>query len=258
LGDTIVSITAEKAGIIKPGVPVVTAAEQFEVLDVIKWVASTRNAPVRIVGEDVEYHLLSSTIDGTLVELGGISVPVNLPLLGGYQAVNAVTAYAAALELDKRNIMVEEKAIVDGLQNVQWSGRLELVKSRPMMILDATHTPDGARRIALEVSRLFDGNLTLVIGVLNDKDLEGVVGPFAGISTKAIATAPITERAYPAKKVAQVLSRHLRNVEIESNIPLAMQRAIEVTGADGVILITGSIYTIGEAKTWLESHERSK
>jgi dihydrofolate synthase/folylpolyglutamate synthase len=103
---------------------------------------------------------------------------------------------------------------------------------------------------------LFGDDSTLVIGVLNDKDLDGVVSPFAEIAAKAIATAPATERAYSAAMVAQVLDRHLKYVEIEPNVPRAIQRAIEVSGANGVILITGSIYMIGEAKVWLGSHER--
>ncbi len=256
LGDTLCSIAAEKAGIIKTGVPVVTAVDQPEVLDVIERIAKAKGAQVRIVGKDVEYHLLSSTLEGTTVELGGLSAPVELPLLGGYQAVNAATAYLAALELDRKGVAVEEKAIIAGLQNVRWPGRLDLVHRKPMIVLDATHTPDGARKVALEVGRLFGANLTLVIGVLNDKDLEGVVGPFARIANKAIATAPATERAYPATEVAQVLDRFLKNVEIKPNIPSAIRRAIEVTETSGVILITGSIYTIGEAKAWLECHER--
>ena len=256
LGNTLSLIAAEKAGIIKRGVPVVTAADQPEVLDVIKRVALAKGAPVRIVGKEVDYRLISATLDGTLVELGDLSVPVKLPLLGGYQAMNAATAYAAALELDRKHVVVEKKAIIAGLENVQWPGRLELVQGRPMIVLDATHTPDGARKVALEFNRLFGRNTTLVIGVLNDKDLAGVVGPFAGIAKKAIATAPATERAYPATMVGQVLERDIKSVEIEPNIPLAIQRAIEISEANGVILITGSIYTIGEAKAWLESHER--
>ena len=256
LGNTLSLIAAEKAGIIKRGVPVVTAADQPEVLDVIKRVALAKGAPVRIVSKEVDYRLISATLDGTLVELGDLSVPVKLPLLGGYQAMNAATAYAAALELDRKHVVVEKKAIIAGLENVQWPGRLELVQGRPMIVLDATHTPDGARKVALEFNRLFGRNTTLVIGVLNDKDLAGVVGPFAGIAKKAIATAPATERAYPATMVGQVLERDIKSVEIEPNIPLAIQRAIEISEANGVILITGSIYTIGEAKAWLESHER--
>jgi len=256
LGNTLGAIAAEKAGIIKPGVPVVTAADHPEVLDVIKHVALARGAPVRVVGKDVDYRLISATLEGTLVELGGLSVPVKLPLLGGYQAVNAAMAYAAALELDRNNIDVQEKAIIAGLENVRWPGRLELLQGRPTIVLDATHTPDGARKVALEFNRLFGRSMTLVIGVLNDKDLAGVAGPFAGIAKKAIATAPATERAYPAAMVAQVLDRELKSVEIEPNIPRAIQRAIEISEANEVILITGSIYTVGEAKAWLESHER--
>ena len=258
LGNTLSSIAAEKAGIIKPGVPVVTAADQPEVLDVIKRIALAKEAPVRIVGKDVDYRLISATTEGTTIELGSLSVPVKLPLLGGYQAVNAATAYAAALELDRINVEVEEKAIIAGLENVRWPGRLELVQGRPMIVLDATHTPEGARKVALEFNKLFGRNMTLVIGVLNDKDLAGVVGPFAGIAKKAIATAPATERAYPATMVAQVLDRDLKNVEIEPSIPRAIQRAIEISEANEVILITGSIYTVGEAKAWLGSHERPR
>jgi dihydrofolate synthase/folylpolyglutamate synthase len=257
LGNTLSSIAAEKAGIIKPGVPVVTAADQPEVLEVIKRVALAQGAPVRTVRQGVDYRLISATLEGTSIQLGNLSVPVKLPLLGGYQAMNAAIAYAAALELDRRNVEIEEEAIIAGLEKVQWPGRLELLQGRPLIVLDATHTPDGARKIAIEFNRLFGRNMTLVIGVLNDKDLAGVVSPFAAIAKRAIATAPATERAYPADMIAQVLSQEMQNVEIEPNIPRAIRRAIEITEVNGVILVTGSIYTIGEAKAWLGSYERS-
>ncbi|MDD1743653.1 MAG: hypothetical protein LUO85_03410, partial [Methanomassiliicoccales archaeon] len=256
LGHTLSSIAAEKAGIIKPGVPVVTAAEQPEVLEVIRRGASANGAALRIVVKDIDYHLVSSTQEGTIVKLSGLPAPVKLPLLGGYQAVNAATAYTAAIELDRRGIEVVEHAMIAGLEKVRWAGRLELLQTEPRMILDASHTPEGACKVAMEVEKLFGNDLTLVIGVLNDKDLEGVVGPFARIASSAIATSPATERAYAANEVALALNRHLKDVEIESNVPHAIARAIEKAGSGGVVLITGSIYTIGEAKAWLESYER--
>jgi dihydrofolate synthase / folylpolyglutamate synthase len=256
LGDTLSSIAGEKAGIIKPGVPVVTAVEQAEALEVIKQMALSKRATVRVVGNDIAYRLVSSTLDGILIEIGNLPSLVRVPLLGAYQAVNAATAYAAAIELEGRGVHIEEKAIIAGLQNVQWPGRLQLIKGRPTIILDASHTPEGARKVALEVNKLFDRDLTLVIGVLSDKDLNGVVGPFARISSRAIATSPATNRAYPADAVAQALNRYLGDVEIEPNVHNAMNRATEISQADGVILVTGSIYTIGEARTWLESNEK--
>ncbi len=257
LGDSLKSIAAEKAGIIKPGVPVVTAAEQAEVLEVIQQVAFANGAAVRVVGRDVSYRLINSTLEGSLVELGGLSIPVRVPLLGEYQAVNAATAYGAVVELARKGIQVDEKAIIGGLQNVQWAGRLEIVRTKPLIVLDASHTPDGARKTASEAKKLFGGDLTIVIGVLNDKDLDGVVRPFATIARRAIATAPETDRAFSAEDVAQALKCHLKDVEIVPNVPSAIRRAIEISGADGKILVTGSIYTIGEAKAWLGSHERS-
>jgi dihydrofolate synthase/folylpolyglutamate synthase len=253
LGDNLRSIAEEKAGIIKSGVAVVTAVQQAEVLDVIHKVASAKGAAVRVVGREVSFDLISSTLDGTVVEIGNLTSPVILPLLGGYQAVNAATASMAADELDKKGVRVEEQAIVNGLQKVQWPGRLELIRRRPMVILDASHTPDGAQRIASDIAELFGRELTLVIGVLSDKDLDGVVGPFARICSRAIATSPATERAYPADVVAKCLRGYLRNVEVEAEITHAMQLATELTPLDGAILITGSIYTIGEARTWLGS-----
>ncbi len=257
LGDNLRSIAAEKAGIIKPGIPVVTAAEQAEVLDVIRHVALANGAPVQVVGIDVAYRSISSTLEGSLVELGDLSVLVRLPLLGEYQVVNAATAYGAAIELARKGIQVEEEAVINGLQKVRWAGRLEIKQKNPLIVLDASHTPEGARKVAIEVKRLFGRDLTLVIGVLKDKDLDGVIGPFATIAERAIATAPKTERACSAADVAQALNHYLKNAEIVEGVSNAIRRAIEMSRVEDMILITGSIYTIGEAKAWLESHERS-
>lgn len=255
LGDTLGKITAEKAGIIKPGVPVITGEQNREVLEVIRSRASELGSPLRIVSESVDFKLLESSLEGTRLKLLKKGMEVTLPLIGAYQASNACISSEAVECLKSRGIIVSDEAVCKGLEAVTWPGRMELVRRRPDVIFDATHTPQGANAVAEDLSRLARGRRILVMGVLDDKDLDGVVAPFARISDVGIAVAPLTRRAFPSRKVAEAMSRYLENVEEAESVVAGLRRALSLAGPGDTIILTGSIYTLGEAKAWWDAHE---
>jgi dihydrofolate synthase/folylpolyglutamate synthase len=255
LGDTIDRIAAEKAGIIKAGVPVITAEEGPGPLSVILSKARELDAPLKLVREGVDYQLVSFTLDGTRVSLPWKDLEVTLPLLGSYQASNAAMAARVMEALESRGWDVGEAAIEHGFANVRWPGRLEMVHRTPRLILDATHTPQGAEAVSEDLRRLVTGDIILVIGVLNDKDLDGVIAPFARLASKAIAVAPLTTRAYPKETVRDALLVHLREAEVASSVADGLRVALDRARPEDTVLVTGSIYTLGEAKAWWEGHE---
>ena len=251
LGPTIAAIAGEKAGIIKPGVPVVTIDQTDEALDVIRARAAELAAPLKVVGRDVGYQLIGSSLDGTEVFVEELGAAVRVPLLGSYQAANCALACGALVELMHRGLYIPEEAVPRGLSRVQWPGRLEIVAEAPRLIFDVSHTPSGARAVAGEVERLVGGKVLLVLGVLEDKDLEGIAAAFGPIARRAVAAAPRTPRARPAAEVAAALAPYCP-AEAADDVGGAIERALALAGPEDTVLVTGSLYTIGEAKRWLD------
>jgi dihydrofolate synthase/folylpolyglutamate synthase len=255
LGDTIEKIAAEKAGIIKQGIPVITAEQDPVAIEVIRSRSSELGSPLRIVAEGVDFKLLDSSLEGTKLMLLRKGMQINLPLIGSYQATNACVAYEAVEMLRSKGMTVSDEVVRKGLETVYWPGRMELVRRRPDVILDATHTPQGAKAVAEDLGRLAKGRKILVMGVLDDKDLDGVVGPFALISDIGIAVAPLTNRAFPGHRVAETMSLYLQNVMEADSVVSGLCKALELAGSEDTVILTGSIYTLGEAKAWWDAHE---
>jgi len=250
LGRAIADIAFEKAGIIKPEVPVITIEQDPGVIDVLQRRAAELSSPIKIVGRDVSYELIASTLEGTDVYVEEIDANISLPLLGSYQAANCALACGGLAELMRRGLYIPDEAFLNGLAKVKWPGRLEIVGRGPCIILDASHTPDGARTVSEEVERLIGGKIILILGVLRDKDLDGIARAFGRISRRAVATAPPTDRAYSAEEVGSVLSAYCPTDTVDG-VGRAIEWARSNAAPDDTILVTGSLYTIGEAKRWM-------
>lgn len=249
LGNTLAAIAGEKAGIIKPGVPVVTIDQSSEAMRVLEARSRELGSPLKVVGREVGFRPLSSDWDGTEVFVEEIGETLRVPLLGRYQAVNCALSVAVVAELMHRGVYIPEEAISKGMARVEWPGRLEVVAERPRIIFDVTHTPEGARTVAEEVSRLVGGKIILVLGVLKDKDLQGIAPFFGRAAKRAIATAPQTKRAFPPEAIQAALSPHCPAVAVEG-VGAAIDEALGTAGPDDTILVTGSLYTMGEAMRW--------
>jgi dihydrofolate synthase / folylpolyglutamate synthase len=249
LGDTIAAIAAEKAGIIKSGVPVVTIDQSDEALHSFRQAAAEKATSLKVVGRDVGFEALSSTLDGNDVYIEELGSEVHIPLLGAYQAQNCALSCGALTELMRRGVYISDEAIHNGLAKVRWPGRLEVVSRDPTLIFDVTHTPDGARVVAEEVHRLLGKNIVLVLGVLNDKDVEGIAAGFGRIAREAVATAPATKRAFPPATVAAALKKHCPVMEV-SGVGAAIDQALTLASPNDAVLVTGSLFVIGEAMRW--------
>lgn len=253
LGDTLPKIAFEKAGIIKEGVTVVTTGHDEDVLRVIDAVARDRGSPMLVLGRDFDMQIGAADWLGTRVHLHSLSSDVTLPLLGSYQGENAALACEAALEVARKGVYIPEAAIVSGLEKVYWPGRMEVVSRRPLLVFDVTHTPAGAAAVSSELAKLHKNDWVLVLGVLTDKDLDGLCARFGPLARRAVATSPHTKRAFGADEVARSLGRYCADVTVVDDVPKAIQTALDIAGPDGSVLVTGSLYMIGEAKQWWAS-----
>lgn len=227
LGDSLAKIALEKAGIIKPGVPVATATEEPEALAVIRNVAMVKNAPLTIVSKDSV-------------------APSRLPLSGDHQQRNAALA-RATVELLLAQIPVSEAQINEGLKNVQWPGRLQLIaKDGKEFLLDGAHNVASANalREAIETSFHPDKN-TLVLGILEDKEWPKICEILAPLAQTILAVPVSSNRTADAKELARACgeANPAATVYICSSLAEALQQA----PAETLIIITGSLYLVGEA-----------
>jgi dihydrofolate synthase/folylpolyglutamate synthase len=250
LGDTLAKIAAEKAGVIKPGVPVITAADEPEALAVIEKMARAKNAPLMTVnGRDAALRRPDSAA----------RCPY-LPLLGDHQQLNAALALAT-VETLQRKIPVSAAAIRTGLETVQWPGRLQLVQteSGQAILLDGAHNIAGAKvlREALSSGTLkrelqragsetgAPPKLTLIIGVLQDKDWPQICRTLAPMAARIFTVPVASERTADARELAAACCA--ANPAADIAVCDSLRRALDQAASDRFVIVTGSLYLVGEA-----------
>ncbi len=255
LGNTLEQIAAEKAGVIKPGVPVVTGASQPEVLRVLEEAAAASRSPLYCLGRQFSsrrlaapggpvfnYHGLSSAYDGLAVSLAG-----------SYQVDNASLALAAVECLRHSGIEVPEDDLRQGLADARWEGRLERAALRPDIYLDGAHNPAAARVLAGEIQELKKAyrQLILIIGILGDKDVSGVISRLIPLAERVIVTRPGYTRAMDLGLLAAEVRKIHSLVDTAETVSQAIIKAKTLSTPEDLILVTGSLYVVGEARAAL-------
>lgn len=258
LGTTVEAIANEKSGIIKPGCDVVTAADQPSVLSIIKERAAEVDADLYTYGNDVfigsEEKLAGGGHEFSLKGILGMYEDIQLHLIGGHQMINAALATAASeLFLKRRRPDLLEglgEMVREGLANAESPGRLEVAGERPLLVLDGAHNPAGAFRLAEALKEDFDyDRLVLVLAVLADKDVDGIVSALVPQAGAVIVTQADAERALPAADLERIVTKHTSaQVSTSSSVAMAIEKAKTLAKPDDLIVVTGSLYTIGEAK----------
>lgn len=248
LGETLAEIAREKAGIVKPGVPLVTAAEG-EALDVIARACRESGAPLIRVGADVSSRPGANTGEKQVLDICGrraVYRGLALPLAGRHQQVNAACAVAAAEVVGELVPSLGPGAIHEGLAAVRWPGRFEVLDGRPTVVLDAAHNPAAAGALRNTLAARFPGrDIVMVLGVLGDKDRAGIAAALAPAALAVVVTRPPSERAVDWERVSVEAARHCAHVETEPDCLAALGRARAIAGVGGVVVVTGSVYLIG-------------
>ncbi len=247
LGGSVAAIAGEKAAIARPGVPLVSAPLSPESRAVLEERARAVGAPLVEVGRDVRIEDGEGGLvyQGTRWRLGGIRIG----LRGAHQHENAAVALGI-LEAAEDALGVDPASARDGLAVARWPGRTEVIGERPLVVLDGAHNPDGARVLAETVrSEWPEEKFQVVFGVLGDKDRREMIRTLAPLGVAIHVCAPPSPRAVPAAEVAGEI-RRLTGVEAiaHSSVEGAVEAALARAGADGAVLICGSLYLIGEAR----------
>ena len=283
LGETLERIAAEKAGIIKAGVTVVSSPQVPEAMGVIESVCRQRSADLIKVGEDLTWHKGASEPEGQGVEVHGRRGTYSLwiPLLGNYQLENVTTAVGVLEILQEGGFGISRQAIEEGLRQVHWPCRMEVLSRAPLVVCDGAHNPYSAARLMESLPTYFRyRRLVPVVGVSQDKNLDGIVKELADSICPGKQAGPrengYLRRATPDVREANPLvvvtrSRHPRAASTETVANAFLARGLEVARVEAVdkavalamqeadnddlVLATGSLFVAAEAREALKGIE---
>jgi dihydrofolate synthase/folylpolyglutamate synthase len=256
LGDTLAKIASEKAGIIKPGVPVVSARQEAEATGVIKEFCRRSEARLISVGVDITYSNRGEKDGVQSLEIKGRlgTYEAALPLRGRFQQENAAAAVGVLEVLAERGFNVTQESIVKGLQKVRWPGRFQVIRRRPAVIVDGAHNPQAARELSLAIAEFLagrkPGRTILVIGMSSDKDYGEVAGELAPLFDNVIATRSRHPRALAIDILSSEFIKYGCEVKTADSVAEALRRAVELARNNGFICATGSLFIVGEALEW--------
>lgn len=252
LGNTIAQIAGEKGGIIKRSTPVIIGIKQKRAISVVKEIAKAKSAPFFRLGNDFRVRRNKS---GTFTYFGMKNTwpDLHTGLLGNYQVDNSALVVAACEVLNRKKADIPLKSIKEGLAKNNWPGRLEVVSKNPFILLDGAHNLIATRNLAKYLSNnLSNRNITLVIGVLDDKPYKAMLNSLLPFCSRLIITAPKIDRALPPEILSAAAKSLISNITIISDVAKAVNHAIEIARSGDAVCIAGSLYVVGEAKEALD------
>jgi dihydrofolate synthase/folylpolyglutamate synthase len=270
LGNTLAEIAGEKAGIIKPGVPVVVSPQLDEARRVLERVAEEQKAPLIQVGQDLHFKPLSYSLAGQellvwnaadqvrfneYLTKGGNSawqpVKLRILLLGHHQAVNAATAYAVLRAARAQGLAVGEDAIRQGFQTALWPGRFEVLRDEAgsTVVLDCAHNRDSALKLRLALEDYFPGKaVVMVFGASEDKDVQGMFSELLPRVRQLIAVKSFHPRAMDPEILLDLAHQVGCPARIVPDVADALDEALRLAGQEAIVLVTGSIFVAAGAR----------
>jgi len=238
LGDPMESIARKKAGIVEEGRPIVCGAEGRAV-EVVQEVAEGKDARFVTVKRYAEIEnttpSLEVSVDGTSIETG---------LTGKYQIANLNTALTAIQELD--DYSVEDEAVRSGLEAVEMPGRMEVVEESPLTILDGAHNPAAVEKLVESISDVGDSRIVAIVSIMEDKEYEEMLAILEGVVDTFVLSEAAIERAADPDRLDKAVER--AEVVVKDDIDEALTKAREQVGRDAVLLVTGSLYFVGDVR----------
>jgi dihydrofolate synthase/folylpolyglutamate synthase len=262
LGDSLEQVAAEKAGIIKSGVPVITAVEQPELLAVLEQAAKNKMTTLYTLGRQFRYEPVSNEVDNQSLDFYGPfrelkQVPVSLN--GEHQLKNAAVAIMT-LEVLRQYyaLILEDEDLYKGLSETKWPGRLEMVSENPRILLDGAHNPEGAQTLAAALKDIYRyKRLHFMIGMLSTKNHTGYLRHILPLVDTLILTEPdfhkkgdATKLADLAQGIAQELGLQVE-VLIEPDWKLALESLKRRTEQDDLAVVSGTLYLISDVRSWI-------
>ncbi|RKX52601.1 MAG: bifunctional folylpolyglutamate synthase/dihydrofolate synthase [Thermotoga sp.] len=258
LGNTLPEIAEQKAGIIKQGCPVVCGEIHKDRLEVIEKRAKFFSSKLVLYKRDFDFNITKMVFNENLFDYHGINQEIkdiHISLNGAYQFFNTSIAIAA-MEIVSGEVSspFKESIIRKALTKVKWEGRMECLMKEPLVIADGAHNLPGVRELYHTIKAIFPSRrVIMVVGILRDKDITGMLKYFSDMASKIVLTAPKYYRAAEPETLGDVLYSFKKDYEIVHEVPNAVDRALSMLEdyERDMIVISGSLYTVGEARKYL-------
>jgi dihydrofolate synthase/folylpolyglutamate synthase len=264
LGDSLEAVAAEKAGIIKPGVPVVSAATQPEVIDVLRRAAEDRKSTFYLLGEKFSEHAIDVREDEQSFRFEGLFRHIDflaITLNGAHQRTNAATAVMGLEVLRQYGALVlDDEALREGLRKAAWPGRLEMASREPRILIDGAHNPEGAETLAGALKSTYSyKKLHVMMGMLENKNHRETIKHILPIVDTLILTEPDYRMRMEAQELA-VIVREMREsmpeiplaeIVIEKDWQQALNKLQQLTGNGDLGVVTGTLYLIADVRAAL-------
>ena len=256
LGDTLAEIAYEKAGIIKPRVPVVSAPQRAEASQVLETISRERGSPLTEVGRDWEYKPGRADLDGQTFTIrrvtgGGSELDGEywMPLLGRYQLENGASAIAALDILQRQGFRISAKDVREGFRTVRWPGRFEILSREPLIVGDCAHNPYSAQVLCEALREWFPNRRwVLIFGASVDKNIAGILEALLPICEHVIVTRSDHPRASGPIELADAVALVGGGAEVSVNVKKSLRRGLAVMGPDSGLLVTGSIFLVADVR----------
>ncbi len=256
LGETQSEIASEKAGIIKPGVPLVCGVEEKDAYKTIKNKAKEQNAPFHAVfAKDKNLKKTKTDRNFRFVYRSEREEYAFAPsMLGEHQGKNGAIAIAVAHRLSKDWRPLERSRIIQGIEAAFWPGRLEVVSDRPLVLVDGAHNEEGAKALKAYVQEFISLPCVLVFAVMRDKDIAKLSEILFPLADKVICTRfPYFKAALP-EDIQKQVSRFEGRIVVEPDVEKAVNTALQAAKSDGTVLVAGSLFLVGEIKRIFAGH----
>ena len=252
LGDTLTAIAREKAGIIKPGGCVVSAAQAPEVMEVIEQRCMAQQAVLTVAGRDFHSVIERVSDEGGVFHFSGFGREwsnLTIPLIGRHQVANAAVALAIIACFMSQGWAFDASRLAQGLAQTRWEGRLEVLDRQPWMVCDGAFTVEAARQLRHALTELFDyRRLWLVLGLSADKNLAGIAACLSPLAHEVIVTPFQHPRACDPQQLAALARQHNTATRIAPEPMTALAWARAAAAPDDLICIAGSLFLLGEIK----------
>ena len=253
LGKSVLEIAEKKAGIIKKGGVLITATQDDEVYSLLSTICEEVGSRIFRVGKDITFNRLTRNLEGQSFHLKGISRHYDrlfIPLLGKHQLLNAASAVGAVEALNYHGIEVSAETIHDGLRNVKWPGRLEVVQENPLVVIDGAKDVEAARAIKEALLEDFPyPRRVAVVSMSSDKNMPEMIGHLAqAVDHFIITTHSVMGRAAKPETIRKEIEKHSKPYSIETDVGKAVREAMNLAGEEGMVLVVGSVFLAGEAR----------
>jgi dihydrofolate synthase/folylpolyglutamate synthase len=250
LGNSLEEIAREKAGIIKPGCWVVLSPQPEEAASVITDICREKETKVVQVGEDITWRKIGADLCHQSLAIEGrmADYQVSIPLLGDFQLENAAVAVAALEILTSGGFAISAADIAQGLAQVKWPGRFQILQQHPTVLVDGAHNVASMKRLVSNIKAYFGHKrILLVFGTSCDKDIPGIVSELVPLSPQVIVTQASHSRAAPLPTLVAEFTRRGIEPETAGTVTEAISRALSLADGTDIIGVTGSLFVVAEA-----------